>query len=167
MKERIKKLRTVLGLTMEKFGNELGVGKTAISKLESGERNLTDQMFKAICNVNWDGKHVNADWLRGDSDEMFLIDPDDELNALKEKYRMSDTEYAFLKEFFKLEPSRRENFFETLDKVFFAVHAGDVPEVVSESIEELEERYKKSRSASAPKTALPASSITSGKKKDA
>lgn len=167
MRERIKELRIALGLTMEKFGKELGVGKTAISKLENGDRNLTDQMFKAICNVNWDGRHVNADWLRGDSEEMFLIDPDDELNALKEKYRMSDMEYTFLKEFFKLEPSRRESFFETLDKVFSAVHAGDVPEAVSESVEELEEQYKKSRSASASKTALPASSITSEKKKNA
>ena len=41
---------------------------------------------------------------------------------------MSNTEYAFLKEFFKLEPQRREDFFKTLDKVFSAVHTGNVQE---------------------------------------
>ena len=49
MNDRIKELRKTLNLTMEKFGARLGVGKTAISKLENGERNLTDQMFKSIC----------------------------------------------------------------------------------------------------------------------
>ena len=44
--ERIKELRKALNLTLEKFGERLGVGKTAISKLEKGERNLTDQMCK-------------------------------------------------------------------------------------------------------------------------
>ena len=47
--ERIKEARKYLGLTLEKFGEKLGVGKTAISKLEKGERNLTDQMVKSIC----------------------------------------------------------------------------------------------------------------------
>ena len=32
--ERIKEARKYLGLTLEKFGEKLGVGKTAISKLE-------------------------------------------------------------------------------------------------------------------------------------
>ena len=36
--ERIKELRKALNLTLEKFGERLGVGKTAISKLEKGER---------------------------------------------------------------------------------------------------------------------------------
>lgn len=35
--ERIKELRKALNLTLEKFGERLGVGKTAISKLEKGE----------------------------------------------------------------------------------------------------------------------------------
>ena len=60
MNERIRALRKELNLTMEKFGIRLGVGKTAISKLENGERNLTDQMFKSICREF----NVSEDWLR-------------------------------------------------------------------------------------------------------
>lgn len=128
MKERVKELRTTLGLTMEKFGKKLGVGKTAISKIEKGENSLTDQMLKAICNVNWDGKYVNEDWLRGNSEEMFRTDPGNELKALAEKYQMSNMEYTFLKEFFKLDSVHREEFFETLDKVFSRIYAGDIYE---------------------------------------
>ena len=47
--ERIKDVRNSLGLTLEKFGEKLGVTKTAISRLEKGERSLTEQMTKSIC----------------------------------------------------------------------------------------------------------------------
>lgn len=77
MNERIKELRKRLGLTLEKFGDRLGVGKTAINKLEKGENNVTDQMFKSICREF----NVNEEWLRTGDGEMFLI-PDDEDAAL-------------------------------------------------------------------------------------
>ena len=47
--DRVKILRKELGLTLEKFGERLGVGKTAISKIEHYERGVTDQMIKSIC----------------------------------------------------------------------------------------------------------------------
>lgn len=77
MNERIKILRKQLGLTLEKFGERLGVGKTAINKLEKGENNVTDQMFKAICR-EFD---VNEEWLRSGKGDMFVI-PDDETAAI-------------------------------------------------------------------------------------
>lgn len=67
MNERIKTLRKTLGLTLEKFGQKLGVGKTAINKLEKGENNVTEQMFKSICR-EFD---VNEEWLRYGTGEMF------------------------------------------------------------------------------------------------
>ena len=53
---------------------------------------------------------------------MFRKEPVGELETLAEKYNMSDLEYCFLKEYFKLSPSVRENFFETLDTMFSAIH---------------------------------------------
>ena len=53
--QRVRELRKSLDLTLEKFGKKLGVGKTAISKIEHQERNLTEQMLLSICrefNVN-------------------------------------------------------------------------------------------------------------------
>ena len=115
MKEQVRKLRKKLGFTLEKFGEKLGVNKTTISRIENGVNALTDQMFTAICNVNWDGKYVNEEWLRTGKGEMFKEDSGDELKILAEKYKMSDMEYTFLKEYFKLPQNKRETFFETLD----------------------------------------------------
>lgn len=47
--ERIKEIRKSEELTLEKFGERIGVTKTAISKIELGNRNVTDQMIKSIC----------------------------------------------------------------------------------------------------------------------
>lgn len=77
MNERIRELRKSLGLTLEKFGGRLGVGKTAINKLEKGENNVTDQMFKSICREF----SVNEEWLRNGTGEMFAI-PEDETAAI-------------------------------------------------------------------------------------
>lgn len=71
--ERIREVRNALGLTLEKFGDRLGVTKVAISNLEKGNRNLTEQMTKAIC------REFNVDymWLTTGDSEMF-IDTDDD-----------------------------------------------------------------------------------------
>ena len=45
MGERLKELRKKLGLTLESFGEKVGVGKSSISRLESGTNNLTEQMI--------------------------------------------------------------------------------------------------------------------------
>jgi transcriptional regulator with XRE-family HTH domain len=55
--ERVREIRKKLDLTLEKFGEKLGVGRGAISAIELGNRNLTDQMAKSICreyNVSYD-----------------------------------------------------------------------------------------------------------------
>lgn len=77
-KERVKALRKELGLTLEKFAEPLGVGKTSISKIELGQVNLTDQMAKAICSVYG----VNETWLKNGIGEMFGTRPiGDDLKA--------------------------------------------------------------------------------------
>ena len=46
----------------------LGVGKTAISNIENGNRNLTEQMILSISREY----NVNQEWLRTGSGEMFI-----------------------------------------------------------------------------------------------
>lgn len=77
MNERIKELRKTLGLTLEKFGERVGVTKVAISLIENNVNSVTDQMFKSICREF----NVNEEWLRDGSGEMFII-PEDETAAL-------------------------------------------------------------------------------------
>lgn len=71
--ERIKKIRKSLGLTLEKFGERVGVGKTAISRLENESNNLTEQMTKSICREF----SVDYIWLTTGEGEMFVESDDD------------------------------------------------------------------------------------------
>ena len=75
--ERVKSVRKKRELTLEKFGERLGVTKTAISRIEKGDRGLTEQMFKSICREFG----VNEVWLRtgeGGDDNMFTKVSDDD-----------------------------------------------------------------------------------------
>ncbi|WMJ88900.1 helix-turn-helix domain-containing protein [Anaerocolumna sp. MB42-C2] len=94
MNERLKDLRKFLNLNQEDFGKRLGVGKTAISKLEKGENNLTDSMVKLIC------KEFNVDyiWLTTGKGEMF-IEPD--IDAMEIIDRIMTGENKFHKDLFK------------------------------------------------------------------
>lgn len=67
MKERIKELRKTLGLTLESFGDKVGVGKSTISRIENGTNGLTEQMILSICREF----NVNEEWLRTGTGEMF------------------------------------------------------------------------------------------------
>lgn len=77
MNERIKELRKTLGLTMEKFGERVGVKKNTVSQWEHGINNLPEQSFKSICREF----NVNPKWLKDGIGEMFCI-PEDETAAL-------------------------------------------------------------------------------------
>lgn len=65
-------------MTLEKFGEKVGVTRASISNVENGNRNVTEQMRKSIC------REFNVDyiWLTTGEGEMF-IDSDD---ALYEKF---------------------------------------------------------------------------------
>lgn len=84
--ERVKEIRTSLSLTLEKFGEKLGVGKTAISKIEKNERSLTDQMLKSICREY----NVNYDYLMYGEGEMFSDLPKTVLDELCRQYELDD-----------------------------------------------------------------------------
>lgn len=92
--ERVKSVRKKRELTLEKFGERLGVTKTAISRIENGDRSLTEQMFKSICREFG----VNEVWLRtgeGGDDNMFTkISEDDRFSLNLGKLSQSDNEFA-------------------------------------------------------------------------
>lgn len=69
--ERIKKIRTENKMTLEQFGNKLGVGKTTIFRIENGINNITEQMRKSICREF----RVNPIWLSTGKGNMFIEHP--------------------------------------------------------------------------------------------
>lgn len=71
--ERVKEIRKTLGLTLEKFGERIGVTRGSMSNIENGNRNLTEQMTKSICREF----SIDYMWLTTGEGEMF-IDTDDD-----------------------------------------------------------------------------------------
>lgn len=65
--ERLKAVRKELKLSQEKFGEKLGVEKSAISQLEGDRNKLTGQMIRSICREY----KVRYDWLVYGDGEMF------------------------------------------------------------------------------------------------
>jgi len=64
--ERVREVRKNLGLTLDKFGERIGIKKSALSSIENGRSNLTDANIKAIC------REFNVDyiWLTTGEGEM-------------------------------------------------------------------------------------------------
>ena len=71
--ERVKEIRKTLGLTLEKFGERIGVTRGSMSNIENGNRNLTEQMTKSICREF----SVDYMWLTTGEGEMFIDNDDD------------------------------------------------------------------------------------------
>ena len=71
--ERIREVRKTLGLTLEKFGEKIGMKKNSVSQIENGKNSVTEQVVKSIC------REFNVDyiWLTTGDGEMF-VDTDDD-----------------------------------------------------------------------------------------
>ena len=66
--DRVKIIRKELNLTLEKFGERIGLKKSALSLIESGRNALSDQACTSICREF----HVNESWLRTGEGEAFI-----------------------------------------------------------------------------------------------
>lgn len=108
--ERVKEVRKNLSLSMEKFGERLGVTKAAISRIESGRRALTDQMAKLIC------KEFNVDyfWLTEGTGNMFMQIPDSLIEEVIEDYNLDKNDKYILESYLELSDDEKKtikNFF--------------------------------------------------------
>ena len=111
--ERVKEIRKTLNLTLEKFSEKLGVGKTAISNIERGSRNLTDQMTRAICREY----NVNCDWMISEEGEMFTDLPQTILNELCKQYDLDDFDKALVEMYIEFPENIRKHLKENLLKM--------------------------------------------------
>ncbi len=94
--ERIRDLRRDgLGLTLEEFGARVGVSRAAMSNIENGARNVTDQMFVSICREF----NVRPEWLRDGSGEMFYAMTKDEQIAAFVARTLGDESAEFQRAF--------------------------------------------------------------------
>ena len=111
--ERVREIRKVKDLTLEKFGEQLGVTKTTISRIEKGVNNLTDQMAKGICREY----NVNEDWLLNGEGDMFIEQTRDEEIEDFVGRLLSNEEDSFKKRLVSVLAALDEDEWETLEKI--------------------------------------------------
>ena len=87
--ERIKYIRKELHLTLEKFGERIGLKKNSLSQLENGKNSVTEQVIKAISREF----NVNEEWLRNGTGEMFNVPEDEIASILSEILENPETEF--------------------------------------------------------------------------
>ena len=86
MKDRIKLIREQNKLSQEDFGNKIKIKRSAVSKIESGLNNPSDQTIALICSEF----SINENWLRTGEGEMFTLQEDEEAAYVSEL--LEDTE---------------------------------------------------------------------------
>lgn len=72
MESRVKLIRKQLGLTQEQLAQHLGIGKAALSMIETGKSRLSERNKNILIH----DLNVNPDWLDTGQGGMFNADPD-------------------------------------------------------------------------------------------
>lgn len=105
MGERMRELRRALKLNQTEFGRRIGLTTGWVSRVETSERNLTEQMMVTICNVY----NVRDEWLRTGEGEMFLQEPSKALAALATTYRLNEPDRDLVAAFVEMTPKDRSD----------------------------------------------------------
>lgn len=102
--ERLKQIRNAFHFTQQQFADRLGITRNTIATYETGKSNPSDAAVALIC-----GKfNVNEDWLRNGVGEMFLPEPQDEIDQLAKRYNLEPTIQIFIKKLVNLPPEHRK-----------------------------------------------------------
>lgn len=114
MKDRIREVREHFGLSMEKFGSRIGIGKASISLLESGKNNPSVQTITLICREFG----VNEQWLRTGEGEMLEQTRASVLDRLSTEYDLSREQRSVIEAFLDLDPQERDVILKYVHNVF-------------------------------------------------
>ncbi|WP_242958321.1 helix-turn-helix domain-containing protein [Lachnoclostridium sp. An76] len=140
--ERVQEVRKRLGMTLEKFGQRLGVTKVAISNIEKGHRNVTEQMRKSICREY----NVNELWLMSGQGEMFVADEVKHLEIIENYFKSLgfSMEYNVTKWHFENpdEPDPAERVQIPDEAVYILTKGGESAVFTPEEFEELQDRAR-------------------------
>lgn len=134
---RLKKLRKELDLTQEAFAARIGSVQNTITGYESGRRNPSTQVITLICREF----HVNESWLRTGDGEMFVPDPQTELEALKNRYGLSDAACSLVDFFVNMNEKDQKIVLDFIVHAADSIRENDLFFDVPDTPEELEAKY--------------------------
>ena len=104
MDQRLKELRLALSLSQEELGKRIGITRAAISNLEKGTRNMSEQTIKSICREF----NVSIAWLKEGKGDMFTDLPETILDQLVEEYHLDYFDKELIKKYLDLTDIERE-----------------------------------------------------------
>ena len=112
---RITELRKVLNLSMEKFGNQVGITKSSINAIEKGRNNPSEQTIMLICKAY----NVSPLWIKEGIGDMFLDFPKTELDRIAQDFALNETDKLLIETFLESSENDRKaikNFLQTFAK---------------------------------------------------
>lgn len=111
--ERIKAVRSEIKITMEEFGQRLGVTRATVSRLESGKITVSSQVRRAICREFG----VSENWLLTGEGEMFLEPLSRQLDAIYQRHQLTPEDRIMMEEFLMLGPEVRRGILDYIHRV--------------------------------------------------
>lgn len=135
--ERIREVRKSFGLTLEKFGDRIGLKKNSVSQIENGKNELTDGNALAICREY----NVNEHWLRTGVGEMFVKPDAFSLDEFAKARGATDLELEIMKAYFELDADIRKAVVEHFKTKLRIATDANPALLVPDSPEELEKLY--------------------------
>lgn len=144
--ERVKEVRKSAGLTLEKFGEIIGMKKAGVSQIETGRNSLTDQAARSIAREF----AVSEEWLRTGEGPMRTIQSDQIVAEVREKLHLSEWGTTALERFLRLPSDDQRELlriledlfgpFETDDKIEAAARAAGEAAAAAKRAELLDEK---------------------------
>lgn len=98
LNDRFKFARETLKLSQRDVAEQIGVGATAISRIESGGNNPAERTIKLFCSK----LGISEDWLRTGSGPMMAATLDDELSALAQAHGLDEMDVALIRTYINL-----------------------------------------------------------------
>ncbi len=161
LKDRIRTIRTGLGLTQKEFAARIGTSQNVLANYETGRRNPSSSVINNICKTF----HINEPWLRAGEGPMSAEVGMEQKIIAWVKNIFAKEEMTFQKRFLQmlmgLDGAKWELLEEMMQNTMGNLPGRRLPqEEENLTVSDAEAAYIKSRSKSAARAASPVSSIT-------
>ena len=102
---RIEILRKTLDLSMEKFGNRIGITRSSVNSIEKGVNNPSEQTIKLVCKEF----NVNYFWLTEGMGDMFNALPETIIDEVVEEFKLNNDDKLLIETYLEMpDESRKE-----------------------------------------------------------
>lgn len=109
--ERIRAIRKDKGLTMQAFGESIGMSKASISGIENGKNGPSEQTIRLICSVY----KVDYFWLKEGKGSMYLDDTDNLVDEIAIEQNLDPDTTRTLKRLLRLSPDSQKIVLKAID----------------------------------------------------